>query len=365
MTTTAKSNGAQRDLTAELKTAEANFRAAEAAVLLAQNNGTLPEPEPASWAALGDLIGPIVWNWQNWLPAGLLTMLVSESGTGKSALALRIAACYLTGANWPDGTSFTGKPGRVVWAEAESAQAINFDRARQWGLPLDKLMTPFPDPLQDFNLFDPAHMTALYQVAELPDVKLIIVDSLSGAGNDADRPEVKDAVKALAELAKLTGKPVLLTHHLRKRGILDGDTVNLDRVRGSSKVTQFGRVIWALDRPDGASDARRLSVIKNNLGRFANPIGLTISETGIAFGDAPEPPKIETQTDKAIDIMQSKLRRGPVAALEMETELEAANISQATWKRAKGKIGVVSLRAADGRWSWALPAKDAIPFDTL
>lgn len=316
-------------------------------------------PEGSNWAEMAKVIGPVTWNWRGWLPTGLLTILAGESGTGKSILALRLAACFLRGDPWPDGTDYTGRMGKVLWCEAEAAQAINLERRQVWGLPGENILTPLDDPLEDVRLDDEAHRRAVTHHTHRDDVRFVVVDSLSGLhGGDENKTEMMATVKILAELARNTGKPVLLTHHLRKRGLLDvgGDGITLDRLRGSSAIVQTARVVWALDTPDPKlSDTRRLSVIKNNLARFPGPVGLSISDTGITFVDAPEKPQTETLQDKAADLLMALLDSGPVASNDLKEEVEGAGLSWYAAKRAKDKIGIVAVRR-DNRWLWALPA---------
>lgn len=102
------------------------------------------------------------------------------------------------------------------------------------------------------------------------DVCLGVVDSLWGTsqGNDRDA-EIGLTTKWLAQQARDTGKPILLSHHLRKRGMFDLDEITLDRVRGSSTIVQTARLVWALDAPHpDAPERKRLSVIKPNLAAF-------------------------------------------------------------------------------------------------
>lgn len=319
-----------------------------------------PTQDGASWAAMRELIGPVVWTWPGWLPAGLLTELVGESGSGKSAVALRIAKPFLSGTPWPDDTLYTGETGKVLWCEAEAAQAINLERAQAWRLPCDAILSPLDDPLTDLDLYNVDHQAALQRAANRLDVRLIVVDSLSGASGGKEKgDEMMPIVKLLAELARNTGKPVLLLHHLRKRGLFDnGDTITLDRVRGSTVIVQPARVVWAVDTPNPAEpNRRRLSVIKSNLGRFPQAIGLTIDDAGVTFGDAPEAPKTETQLDRAAELLVAILRKGPTLYGEIETEAAGAGLSMDTVRRAKEKLGVVTKRDGKaGKWSWALPA---------
>jgi hypothetical protein len=313
----------------------------------------------ATWADLDKVLGPIEWEWQDWLPKGMLAILASESGIGKSALLLRLADCYLRGSDWPDGTVFTGETGAVLWCEAEAAQAINLARAKAWGLPLDNLYTPLDNPLDDLKLSDAAHVGLLAMKAQLPEVKLIIVDSLSGADAKAEK-SVEDSINVhwLAELARNFQKPVIIAHHLRKRSLFDGDTINLDRLRGSSAIVQTARLVWAMDIPDPQTeDWKRLQVVKSNLAPFPEPVGVTWDNNSLLFGDSPEPPKVETIADKAADLLMALLRAEPMRATELQSEVEQAGMSWRSAQRAKEKLGIVSVKRDDG-WYWSMPARD-------
>jgi len=313
-----------------------------------------------SWAEMSKVIGPIEWEWEPWLPKGLLVELVGESGTGKSILALHIAGCFLRGDPWPDGTPFTGKTGKVLWCEAESAQAINLERATEWGLPLENIIAPLDDPLTDVRVDDKEHMAAITRWARDPEVKLVILDSLSGLhGGDENAVKMMETVKALASLARDTGKPFMLLHHLRKRGILDvgGKGISLDRVRGSTAIVQTARVVWALDVPDtNAAEVKRLSVIKNNLARFPEPIGVTCDDDGVEFVPAPQEERKETLETKAVDLLYALLSKGAMTVPDLKDNFEGAGISWRTATRAGHKINVTMFkRKGDGLWVWSLP----------
>jgi hypothetical protein len=326
-------------------------------------------PKGSTWADLATALGPITWAWPNRLINGMLTMIVAEQGAGKSCLALAIARCYLLGEPWPDRTVNRMTPTGVLWCEAESSQGMNLDRAQKWGLPLDRIICPLLDPLDDILLQDPDHMAAIARHAERDDVGLIIVDSLSGANlgreNDAQMMHV---VKRLSDLAKDRRKPVILSHHLRKKGLLDtGDGITLDRIRGSGAITQPARVVWAVDTPDPTyPERRRLSVIKNNpvgLPRSGPPLGFTISDGGVEFTEhAPEPPVQESKQDRAGDLLQALLSKGPRRSTDLQAELEDAGLSWSAAKRAKDHCGIVATRQKDrvtgkAHWTWGLPAR--------
>lgn len=335
-----------------------------------RNNGNKPEKTPelepftddqgATWADIAGVLGPITWAWPKWVANGMLHIVASEPGKGKSILCLRLAACYLMGKTWPDGTEFTGELGKVLWCEAEAGQAVNLERAKNWGLPLADLLTPLGNPLEDLRLDNASHIRALEAMARRDDVKLIILDSLRGLHTrDENSSEVMSVVHWLAELARDIQKPVILTHHLRKRGLFDiGEAPNLDRLRGSTAITQAARLVWALDNPDPMQEhIARLSVIKSNLAKFPEPVGMIISDHGATFTHAPEAPKTESVADKAADLLLAMLSDEPKPAGEIETELQSAGVSWRSGKRAKARLGIVSIKREDGRWYWSLPAK--------
>ena len=325
------------------------------------NTGRNPPTAPqkaqiSSWLDLGKLLGPITWAWAQWLAIGFLTLLAGSAGKGKSTLALRIAACFLRGDPWPDGSTFTGERGWVLWCETEGAQALNLERAGKWGLNIDHIKNPLADPLGEVNLDNPQHKQAIEAAARLPEVRLIIIDSLSGAlgpGRDEKDPKMLTVVKWLAHLARDTGKPVLVTHHLRKRGLLEtNDEVTLDRVRGSSAIVQASRMVWGMDCPDPAQkDTLRMLVIKSNLGRFPPPIGLTIDDFGMNFTGAPERPRKPTKLETAKQFLQQLLRNGPVTADTAEQQVANEDISVGTASRAKTALRIDSRRVGE-TWYW-------------
>ena len=311
----------------------------------------------STWAEAARSIGPVCWAWEGWIAMGFLTLVVAAAGQGKSQLLLRLAGSFLSGLPWPDGTPFHGEPGSAVWCEGEAGQALNVARARSWGLPLERIVSPLPDVFADLDLTCPGHFDALAAAAHRPEVRIVLVDSLSGCTGGRTRPEdLLPVVVGLAALARDLGKPILLSHHLRKRSLLDsGDGVALDRVRDSSTIVQPARVVLAIDAPDAATPSRRrMSLLKSNLAGFPSPIGFEILESGPVFGAAPTAPRVESQSDRAADLLRALLAHGPRRANELEAEGLGAGISWRTMIRAKDMLNVVSRRDG-GSWKWGLP----------
>ncbi len=322
----------------------------------------------STWKDVQEMLAPISWDWPLWAPRGFITMLASEAGLGKSSLMLRIAACYLRGLPWPDGTPFTGEQGKITWAETEAGHAMNLQRALSLGVNLADIVTPLAHPLDGLCLDRASHREELIRRVEMPEVKAIFVDSFRGmTKQEEDRSDLMGVMVWLAELARDMNKPFYISHHLRKAGMMDVGEVKLDRLRGSSAIVQPVRMVWALDCPSGATNGpRRLSVIKSNLARIPKPIGMVIGEENgvfsVEFGPAPEGPKIESQVERAMAVVEQTLADGPKYAVDMETVARVEGISWRTMMAAKRRLGVRAEKEAgsqNGRWRWLPPMMEA------
>jgi len=333
---------------------------------------TLADETPAeqelgyTFADLDLLLPTVTWLWEPWLPRGMITLLAGEPGVGKSALALAIAAAVMQMAPWPDRVPREAEPGLVVWTETESAHAITRERATAWGVPKDKLLIPATsdDPLAKIWLDGREEgWEAVEREAQRDGVDLLVLDSLRGAYRGDENASANiELLNRLAGLAQQTQIAILVVHHLRKRGMLDGGKIDLDRVRGSSAIVQLPRCVWALDRPDPLTpEHMRLQQIKNNLARYPDPCGFEISDRGITFCDAPTEPQVETQRGKAADLLLALLKDGPMPAADIYEEGKGAGISQRTLQRAKQAVGIVAVRK-EGCWFWALPSDKEPPY---
>lgn len=337
---------------------------AKIAQLTAEIDEEYPDPECigkdnysfSTWQDLESVIGPIEWDWPGWLPRGFATMIAAEPGIGKSVLALRLAAVYLLGWPWPDGTPYTGERGRVLWCETEGGQALNLARATAWGLPTDRILTPTSNPLDSISLEDYRQLDAIQQIALNEDVRLIVVDSFSGGNSkDENDAEAGRVVKAIAHVARDAGLPLVVTHHLNKAW--RSNRITLSNVRGSTAIAQFVRLVWAIDKPDPDDQtALRLYGVKNNLGLSPKEIGLQVTDTGmVLLREAPEAPKPDTVVDRAVEFLLDLLQREPLPKREIEAAFEGAGLSPAALRRAENRLNITKIKRSDGPWIWSLP----------
>jgi len=300
------------------------------------------------------------WVWDGWLPRGFVTLIVGDVEIGKSLFTLNIVHSMLVGTPWPDGRSRTPAGGRVVWYDTEAAEVMTIARATRLGTPKERIIAPTVDGMTDISLWDDAGRASFEGACRQDDIDVVVVDSLGGAHTHESDDDVKVIVRLLANLARDRNIPVLLIHHPRKLhiGEVEGE-ITLDRIRGFSGITQFARLIWAVEKPDKFSEMRRVRVIKSNLASKPEPVGFEITKDGLlAFTkDAPERIEAGPQLVEAEKFIRTYL--GPpnfrCQAAAILTGAQSAGISERTLMRAKKALGVGSEKNARGEWDWVLP----------
>jgi RecA/RadA recombinase len=295
------------------------------------------------------------WHWRSWLPEGFVTVLVGEPGVGKSMFGLWLVKTLTAGERmpWPDGAPGPAKPGEVIWCDTEASQAILMDRIESFGLDQERIMMPsYGDPFVTIDLTHAQGRAVLKQMVEDNKPRLVVVDSLVGShdGDESSARDMKKVMQFLAELARDSGIAILVIHHLRKRGVNDGPEINLDRVRGSGTITSYARMVLGIDT---VNDAIRVSVVKSNLAKKPKPLGMTITETGLDFSEAPTrkvPPSLD---DLAYDFVHRQLITGPKAYHELEKEAKEQPhpISRRKLYDARERLGVYTRGDM-----WCLPS---------
>jgi RecA-family ATPase len=246
-----------------------------------------------TWAELEEEYASFTWQWHGWLPNGVVTMLAADPGIGKSMFALSVADKMLRGGAWFDGVREHEAKGdtMTLWVECESGEPFHLIRAGKLGADTSRFVTmrALDESARTPALTNVTDRERFRSIMQNPDVCLAVIDSLSGAitGIDENSAEVGKVVQWVSEVARDTGKPVLLIHHMNKSTMRtrNADTPpSMADLRGSTSIAQHCRVIWAMDTPYGDDAKLRLSCIKNNLAPKPHPVTLLIHPDGYVVG---------------------------------------------------------------------------------
>lgn len=308
------------------------------------------------------------WYWERWLPRGYISLLVGYPGEGKSYLALEVAALLLKGAGWPDGQRCE-KVENVMWIDTEGTQGLLIERAKKLRMPLDRILLPSRDPLEDFRLDNGKQREELRQRVLEARPGLVVVDTLRGAyhGEENSSDTVSSLLKDLQTLARLGQMAVLVLHHLKKPSEYStGAEVTMHSIRGSSAIPATARIVWAIDDPPGpiaTAGMKRLRVVKSNLARWPEPLGFLVDGEGIHWKALPPDSKRKGAVENAVTFLTTTLKDGPKPSTALVEEAANQGISTAALNRAKSILGVRAKKESSerGQWVWELPSPKPDP----
>jgi hypothetical protein len=311
------------------------------------------------------------WLWKLYLAFGMLAMLSGDPGSGKTFIALAIAAGYTVGRT-PDGErcepidvlymSVENAPAEVIRPRFDSlggdAMRFHLLRGTTWKQEGETVQGAIS--LSDVEILD----KALIQTG----AKLLIVDPIQsylGANIDLHRSnETRPVLDGLAKLAEKHGCAILILRHLSKQG--GGKAIT----RGLGSIDLSGAVrseMLAGSLPDDP-ESRALVHIKSNLGAYGPSLGYSIGADGkfywtgkseITAGQMLESPSTSedrSAVDDAREWLADFLSDGSKEQPECRKKAAGVGISFATLRRAKDALRVRSHKAAmKGTWFWALP----------
>ncbi|MBK8801064.1 MAG: AAA family ATPase [Fibrobacteres bacterium] len=226
---------------------------------------------------------PISWLWEGWIAAGKLHILGGRAGTGKTTLAMSLAATVSRGGSFPDG-SRCGAPGRVlIWTGEDDPKDTLVPRLHAVGADLEKVafVQTVRDAEEDRS-FDPATDLPLLseKVRQLRDVRLVIVDSIVSAvaGDSHQNGEVRRSLQPFVDIGNRFGCAVLGITHFSK-GTSGGNP--LERVTGSVAFGALARLVLVASKNEKAAEGESSCIFaraKSNIGKDFGGFGYDLEE---------------------------------------------------------------------------------------
>ena len=261
-----------------------------------------PKPEPR-YKLLGSAelhaLPPLAWCVRGVLPAVGLAGLYGPSASGKSFLAMDMAAAIAEGSRWFD-CRVEAAP--VVYAALEGEAGFKL-RAQAWEehqgrtLPVGLQMM-----LQPFKLTDHRDINDL--AAVVPAGAVMFIDTLNRAAPTADENSSKDMGEILEgakRLQSLIGGLVVLVHHTGKNTAAG--------LRGHSSL--FAALDCAVEvSRDGDRREWRVAKSKDGADGGAHPFRLEIKTLGIDAYDDPVTSCVVAADTSADEIKRLKLPQG-------------------------------------------------------
>jgi len=325
---------------------------------------------------------PITWLWPGWVPAGKLTILAGAAGTGKTTLALALAAVLTAGGRWPDGSTCHSLGNVLIWSSEDVADdtlvprliASGADLARCHfieGIAQDGESVPF-DPSQDIPDLRRA-------VDAIGGVSLLLIDPIvSAVAGDMHRAnDVRRSLQAVVDFADAHGCAVIGITHFAKGG---AGKAPQDRVIGSQAFGALARMVLVTAKEEG-SNRRVMARAKSNIapddGGVAYSLELVTIAGGIEATHAVWEGAIEGTAREILgdvehddsgedgDARQDLERMlmdtlmeagGKMATKALQAEVRDAGHSWDAAKRLKKSLGIEAKKLSmGGAWIWCLP----------
>jgi hypothetical protein len=325
----------------------------------------------------------VAWLWPQYIPLGMLTLVVGDPEQGKSTITFDLAGRMTTGRPWPDGTP-GGEPERIVLLSSEDSPAHTIvprlcaagaDAAR-----VQKVQSVVAQGKE-------RHFSLQHDLQALDDYfarepfKALIVDPINSYLPNVDTyrdNEVRAILDPLAHWAERREVAVIAIMHMGK----NTDRNALQRVLGSTAFVAAARACYVACR-DATVEGRRL-LLNSKMSVAGKPPGLAFrfEERTVPAGDEPistvgiawEPGTVTITADEALrqlmktapqvrdeakKFLAAALSSGPVPTEELKGQAKAAGLSWRSLERTKVDLGVRSIRvgglAAEGEWYWTPP----------
>lgn len=325
----------------------------------------------------------VSWIWSGRIAKGKLTLLDGDPGTGKSTLALNLAAAISTGGILPGGDRVTPADVVILSAEDGAADTIRPRIDAAGGDPrrihlLTAVLTSEGEEAPDLC----SHIPIIRAAVERTKAALVIIDPLMAyLGPDVNSHRDQDIRRTLSPLSKMaeeTGTALVVVRHLNKSA--GGQAIY--RGGGSIGIAGAARVVLLVAKDPEDEDRRILAVVKNNLAKFPESLAFRLQGVGhvarVEWDSEPvsytadellavsvqDPDGQEEKTDQktaketAQEWLIQLLWKGPVPSKEIPAQIKEAGLSAKTVRRARESLGIICQRIGygpDGGWEWRLP----------
>lgn len=325
---------------------------------------------------------PIEWLWPDRIPLGKITTIAGDPKLGKSQITCALTAALSTGGSFPDNTRAPLGSVILVTCEDDPEDTIG-PRLDAAGADSKKIHLLDWTVRRDGSAAKRKHFDVGQDaealeamVQDIGDVKAIIIDPISAYMGKADshkNADVRGALIAIQTLAAKHSIAVILVSHLNKN--MNGQNAKA-RVAGSGFVA-VSRCNWLVveDSADETGERRFFCPLGTNIAKGAT--GFAYRIIGVDLGNDIKTSKVVFEGQEialnaddllscrqeapgavacAADLLRSVLADGPQAQKQVEYAAREAGVSEASLKRAKKQLSVVSKKNGVSGWIWSLPS---------
>ena len=214
----------------------------------------------------------IHWLWKPYIAFGKLTVIQGDPGTGKTTLALAIAALISQNRRMPTGST-KSISGNVIFQSGEDSPKDTI-KPRLIACKADCSKIAFVEI--DYGL----NLKMFEEVIISTNAKFVVIDPLQAflsANQDiSSTKNMRPLLREFGNIAERTGAAVVIIGHMNK----NDRTKRIYRGLGSIDITAAARSVLLIGKRKNNEDIRFMAQIKNNLTAFGKTISFTINNRG-------------------------------------------------------------------------------------
>lgn len=336
----------------------------------------------------------IDWIWNQWLPAGKLTILAGDGGTGKTTLLLGLIAALTSKGYWPDGSKCEESGNVLIWSSEDDPADTLVPRLMAMNANRKKIhfISGRINDKGEQEPFDPAMDMPLLKAKAhaIGGVKLMMLDPIVSAvkGDSHKANDTRRSLQPVVDFAMEMKAAVVGISHFSKGS---KGSSPAERVIGSQAFTALARMVWVAAKQEDGTD-RVLARAKSNISIDDGGISYCIEEATVSDEDArpitttrvswggpvegsardilgtveadetDDPGK--SAFDEVKEMILDCLGNGPRSVQEIQSEIKASAQSMRTANRVKSNLNIRSRRGLESLgedvkvWYWELPDDD-------
>jgi len=323
------------------------------------------------------------WLWQDYLPAGTITVIDGDPGLGKSQLTIDLAARLSRGdamppASAPDGM-YSQKGTLILNAEDDPSRTLrprlDAAGATMKNIHLLRHMDGFSGE-QQRPVSLPLDLAVVENVVRHFNIGLCVLDPfvayLDGKLSMNSDADVRRCLGQVAVMAERTGAAVLLVRHLNKKSGLSA----IYRGGGSIGITGAARAVFMVGEDPTDPDSRILACVKCNLAPEPPSLRFHIESVGttsrVRWGDSCEVSAADmlqggksrgAKLNRAKEIIEEILGTGPRGSNEVLQACKMEQIGESTFHKARKALGIQAEKESlSGGWLLTLPSQNGAAF---
>ena len=330
------------------------------------------------------------WLWENKIPLRELTVFCGMPDTGKSTVALDIAARASTKHEFPDGSPCEEAISVLMMTTEDSVAATIVPRLIVAGANLERIY--FASKLtirqgekreQRVIALDTDICVIDAHLGRNPQIGLVIlesIDSYLGHAKKIDGKDMRAIMDRLKEVAETRNIAVLVIDHFNK----NSTQAALHRLSGSAMYGAAPRAVWLFAKDEEDSGKRLMLPMKLNIVSDSKKTGLEYSFRPVALlidGRKAERGAIEwgsvtrksadavvsasndpeaSKLRQAMEFYRERLADGPKLSHKLYEELEVMGISARTAANARARLKQdVEVYQEGLKWWTALKKKES------